>query len=110
LSLSPWARQPNTGLRSAAATRCSAHEVIVRPTQDIDLFTDQEHGVEAAADTARRLDPGLTGRGFADAGRQLDRMDDEAFARYGLTATDVSALRERFAAWPRTAEAADRQL
>jgi Nucleotidyl transferase AbiEii toxin, Type IV TA system len=50
---------------------------------------------------ARRLDPGLTERDFADAGRQLDRMPDRVFARYGLTCTDVAALRERFAAWPR---------
>jgi hypothetical protein len=189
-----------------------AHGVITRPTQDIDLFTDQEHGVEAAAgaveaalrgagfaaerldeagglaevfpgmgeglaewvvtapdgeelrlqlayfdrerepvamevgpvldiedvsggkvcalasrveprdyaDTARmleryspaeligfarRLDPGLTARDFADAGRQLERIDDEAFSRYGLSTGDVAVLRERFAAWPRTAEA-----
>jgi microcompartment protein CcmL/EutN len=27
-----------------------AHGVISRPTQDVDLFTDQEHGVQAAAD------------------------------------------------------------
>jgi microcompartment protein CcmL/EutN len=26
-----------------------AHGVITRPMQDVDLFTDQEHGVEAAA-------------------------------------------------------------
>lgn len=26
-----------------------AHGVITRATQDVDLFTDQEHGVEAAA-------------------------------------------------------------
>jgi microcompartment protein CcmL/EutN len=26
-----------------------AHEIIARPTQDVDLFTDQEHGVQAAA-------------------------------------------------------------
>lgn len=25
-----------------------AHGVITRPTQDVDLFTNQEHGVEAA--------------------------------------------------------------
>jgi len=34
---------------------------------------------------ARRLDPGLTARDFADAGRQLDRIDDDAFARHGLS-------------------------
>ena len=49
-----------------------------------------------------RLDPGLTERDFADAGRQLDRMPDQLFARYGLTPADVAELRKRFAAWPRT--------
>jgi hypothetical protein len=51
---------------------------------------------------ARRLDPGLTRQDFADAGRRLDRMDDEAFARYGLSSRDVTRLRERLAAWPRS--------
>lgn len=50
---------------------------------------------------ARRLDPGLEDRDFADAGRRLDRMEDQAFARYGLSPEDVARLRERFAAWPR---------
>jgi len=50
---------------------------------------------------AQRLDPGLTERDFADAGRQLDRMPDQLFARYGLTPADVAELRKRFAAWPR---------
>lgn len=59
---------------------------------------------------ARRLDPGLTGRDFAEAGRQLDQMDDEAFARYGLSPRDVAILRVQFAGWPRTAEAADTDL
>jgi hypothetical protein len=190
-----------------------AHGVISRPTQDVDLFTDQEHGVEAAAgavetalrdagfevereqdaagladifpgmgdglaewiitapggqqltvqlayfdrcrgpvamdigpvldledvaggkvcalasrveprdyaDTARmleryspaelialarRLDPGLTARDFADVGRQLDQIEDDAFTRYGLTRRDITVLRDSFAAWPRTAQAA----
>jgi Nucleotidyl transferase AbiEii toxin, Type IV TA system len=51
---------------------------------------------------ARRLDPGLTSQDFADAGRRLDHMDDEAFARYGLSGRDVARLRERLAAWPRS--------
>jgi len=55
---------------------------------------------------ARRLGPGLTARDFADAGRQLDQIDDDAFTRYGLTRRDVTALRDSFAAWPRTAQAA----
>ena len=50
---------------------------------------------------ARHLDPGLTDRDFADAGRQLDRMPDGLFARYGLSPADVATLRGRFTAWPR---------
>ena len=50
---------------------------------------------------ARQLDPGLEQRDFADAGRQLDRMPDGVFARYGLGADGVARLRERFTAWPR---------
>jgi Nucleotidyl transferase AbiEii toxin, Type IV TA system len=50
---------------------------------------------------AQRLDPGLTGQDFADAGRRLDRMDDEVFAAVGLGPQDVARLRKRFADWPR---------
>jgi len=48
---------------------------------------------------ARRLDPGLEDRDFADALRQLDRMPDRIFARYGLSPQDVGRLRDQFAAW-----------
>ena len=34
-------------------------------------------------------------------GRQLDRMPDGVFARYGLGPQDVARLRARFADWPR---------
>ncbi len=51
---------------------------------------------------ARRLDPGLTGRDFADAGRRLDQWGDGVFGPLGLGPRDVDRLRERFAAWPRT--------
>ena len=30
-----------------------AHGIISRPTADVDLFTDQEHGVQAAADAVQ---------------------------------------------------------
>ena len=50
---------------------------------------------------AKRLDPGLEDRDFADAGRQLDRMPDGVFARYGLGPVDVARLRDTFADWPR---------
>jgi hypothetical protein len=54
---------------------------------------------------ARRLDPGLQDEDYADAGRRLDRIADEAFADLGLTDQDIATLRARFAEWPREAEA-----
>jgi hypothetical protein len=57
---------------------------------------------------ARRLDRGLEGRDFADAGQRLDQL--RAFAAIGLGREDVAIIRERFTAWPRTAEAAGRAL
>ncbi|HEU5419138.1 MAG TPA: nucleotidyl transferase AbiEii/AbiGii toxin family protein [Streptosporangiaceae bacterium] len=50
---------------------------------------------------ARRLDPGLTDRDFADAGERLDRWGDGVFAPLGLGPREVARLRDRFAAWPR---------
>jgi hypothetical protein len=55
---------------------------------------------------AQRLDPGLTGQDFADAGLRLDQMDDRAFADIGLSQHDVARLREELADWPRDAYAA----
>jgi hypothetical protein len=34
-----------------------AHGLTTRPTQDVDLFTDQEHGVEAAAAGVEKRSP-----------------------------------------------------
>ncbi len=51
---------------------------------------------------ARRLDPGLTDRDFAEAGQRLDQWGDGVFAPFGLGPQDIARLRERFAAWPRT--------
>jgi len=56
---------------------------------------------------ARRLDSGLEGRDFADAGSRLDRLPDEAFVSIGLSKADINSVRDKFAAWPRTAEAAE---
>ena len=47
-----------------------AHGLTTRPTQDVDLFTDQEHGVEAAA---APVDVAL-----AAAGLQAAREDSDA--------------------------------
>jgi hypothetical protein len=44
-----------------------AHGVISRPTQDVDLFTDQEHGVPAAAGA---VEAALHGAGF-----EVERLD-----------------------------------
>jgi Nucleotidyl transferase AbiEii toxin, Type IV TA system len=51
---------------------------------------------------ARRLDPGLTDRDFAEAAERLDQWGDGVFASFGLGPDDVAELRKRFAAWPRT--------
>jgi hypothetical protein len=47
-----------------------AHGVISRPTQDVDLFTDQEHGVEAAA--------GVVEAALRDAGFEVEREQEAA--------------------------------
>lgn len=65
----------------------------------------QRYTPEQLIDFARRLDSGLQAEDFADAGRRLDRMADEAFADLGLTDHDIATLRARFAGWPREAEA-----
>lgn len=59
------------------------------------------YSVDDAIGLARRLDPGLEDRDFADAARRLDRWGDAIFAPFGLSAADVAALREAFAGWPR---------
>jgi hypothetical protein len=50
---------------------------------------------------ARRRDPGLEERDFAEAGQELDRLTDAQFAQYGLTPQDVARVRAAFADWPR---------
>jgi hypothetical protein len=50
---------------------------------------------------ARRLDPGLDDRDFADAARRLDGWGDAIFAPFGLGAGDVAKLRAAFRDWPR---------
>lgn len=56
-------------------------------------------------DLAQRLDPGLEGEDFADAARRLDQLPDSYFAQFGVDEASVGELRERFADWPREAEA-----
>ncbi len=59
------------------------------------------YGVGEVIGFARRLDPGLARRDFAEAGQRLDDMGDGVFAQYGLTPADVDQLRSQFADWPR---------
>lgn len=57
--------------------------------------------VEQLIQLAKGLDPGLSDADFADAGRRVDRLDDDVFARYGLGPEEIAEVRERMAAWPR---------
>jgi hypothetical protein len=58
---------------------------------------------------ARRLDPGLEGRDFADAGQRLDQLPDQVFAAIGLGRQDLAIIRQRLT-WHRAPEAASRAL
>ncbi len=60
------------------------------------------YSMEQMIGFARRLDPGLTDRDFADAVQRLDQWGDGVFAPFGLGPAEVAGLRARFAAWPRT--------
>ncbi len=61
----------------------------------------ERYSIDQVISFARRLDPGLTRRDFADAGRRLDKWGDGIFAPFGLSHEEIARLRERFAAWPR---------
>jgi hypothetical protein len=94
---------PVLDLEDVAAGKAVALVSRVEPRDYADTAAALEHyTVDQLIALARRLDPGLEDRDFADAGRQLDRMPDRMFARYGLSPADVTALRERFKAWPRS--------
>jgi hypothetical protein len=72
------------------------------PRDYIDTAAALRHySIEDVIGFARRLDPGLDDRDFADAARRLDRWGDAIFAPFGLSPRDVAALRETFADWPR---------
>jgi hypothetical protein len=61
----------------------------------------KRYSIHDAIGLARRLDPGLEDRDFADAARRLDQWGDGIFAPFGLSPADVAALRESFRDWPR---------
>ncbi|HEX3751903.1 MAG TPA: nucleotidyl transferase AbiEii/AbiGii toxin family protein [Streptosporangiaceae bacterium] len=74
----------------------------VEPRDYVDIAAALDHySIDQLIGLARQRDSGLEDRDFTDAGRQLDRLPDGLFARYGLAPADVAALRKRFADWPR---------
>jgi hypothetical protein len=79
-----------------------ASRAVERDYIDIAAALARGYSVAQLTGLGVALDPGLTAEDFADAGQRLDRLSDDRFARYGLTPEDVTRLRERFAAWPRT--------
>ena len=94
---------PVLDLEDLAGSKVCALAGRVEPRDYVDTAAAlQRYTVEQLIRFARRLDPGLDDRDFADAGTQLDRMPDGLFTRYGLSPRDVARLREQFAAWPRT--------
>ena len=94
---------PVLDLEDVVGSKVCALASRVEPRDYVDTAAALErYSVDQLIAYAKRLDPGLTDRDFADAGRQLDRMPDGVFARYGLDAAAAGRLRARFAAWPRT--------
>ena len=94
---------PVLDLEDVVGSKVCALASRVEPRDYVDTAAALErYTVDQLIAYARRLDPGLTDQDFADAGRQLDKMPDGLFARYGLDAAAVGRLRKRFAAWPRT--------
>ena len=67
-----------------------AHGIIDRPTQDVDLVTDEEHGVEAAAEA---VDTALRSAGF-----EVERED-----KTGGLADIFEGMGEGLAEWTVTA-------
>jgi hypothetical protein len=74
----------------------------VEPRDYVDIAAALErYTVEQVTGFARRLDPGLTDRDFAEAAERLDQWGDGVFASFGLGHDEIAELRKRFAAWPR---------
>jgi hypothetical protein len=94
---------PVLDLEDLAGWKVVALASRAEPRDYIDTAAAMEHyTVDQLIGFARRLDPGLEDRDFADAGRQLDLMPDRVFTRYQLSRHDVARLRELFADWPRS--------
>ena len=95
---------PVLDLEDVVGSKVCALASRVEPRDYVDTAAALErYTVDQLIGLAKRLDPGLEDRDFADAGRQLDRMPDQLFTRYVRDQQDVAHMRERFASWPRNA-------
>jgi hypothetical protein len=93
---------PVLDLRDVVGGKVCALASRVEPRDFVDTAAALDrYTVDELIGFARRLDPGLTGRDFADAGRMLDQLADQVFFRYGLDPSDVTRMRQVMAAWPR---------
>jgi hypothetical protein len=93
---------PVLDLEDVAAGKAVALVSRAEPRDYVDTAAALErYTVDQLIDMAKRLDPGLRDRDFADAGRQLDRMPDHLFRRYVRSHEDIARMREWFADWPR---------
>jgi Nucleotidyl transferase AbiEii toxin, Type IV TA system len=82
----------------------------VEPRDYVDIATALERYRPAQLiGFGKRIDAGLRDEDYADAGRRLDQLSDRRFTAFGLGFRDIDRVRERFAAWPRTAAEAARQ-
>ncbi|WP_430782295.1 nucleotidyl transferase AbiEii/AbiGii toxin family protein [Actinoplanes sp. G11-F43] len=72
----------------------------VRDFIDVAVFLADRDPAQLLA-AARRVDPALEDEDVTAAGRRLDRTPDRAFLPYGVDSPGVTAIRNRFADWPR---------
>ncbi len=73
----------------------------IRDFVDIAAALDAGHSRRRLLRRAREHEPDLRDEDVAAAIGRLDVMPDSQFTRYGLSGSDVAALRRRFADWPR---------
>ena len=103
MDVGPVPDLPVLHLEDVIGSKVCALASRVEPRDYADTAAALEHyTVDQLISLAKRLDPGLEDRDFADAGRQLDRMPDQLFTRYKLSQQDIARLRERFTGWPRS--------
>jgi hypothetical protein len=85
-------------------SKVAAMATRAEPRDFIDVAAAHErYDQRQLIELGRRADPALTHEEFADAMRRLDRLDDVVFETiYGCKADEISAIRLRFATWPRS--------